>query len=109
LVYVVQEVPNKNIVPAQRFGELKILLGPGQVTFSPGPTVRALRRALREFTDKDYLLLIGDPVAIGLATSLAAEANQGRVQFLKWDKQERDYIPIKADCYLDRRIRNGNN
>jgi hypothetical protein len=41
--------------------------------------------------------LAGDPVAIGLACSVAAFFNNGRYTALKWDRRERMYIPVKID------------
>jgi len=98
IVYVVQEMPNHDIAPAMRYGELKVLLPSNtQIAFSTVPTVRLLKRKLRGFTDKDFLLLTGDPVAMGLASSIAAAYNSGRYNVLKWDRRERMYIPVKID------------
>ena len=70
-VFVVQEMPNHDIAPAMRFGEMKVLLPSNtQIAFSTIPTVRTLRRKLRDYKDEDFLLLTGDPVAIGLACSI---------------------------------------
>ena len=75
-----------------------VLLEPNtQIAFSTVPTVRMLRRKLREYRDGDYLLLTGDPVAIGLACSIAAFYNAGRYTALKWDRRERLYITVKID------------
>lgn len=97
MVYVVQEVPRRNITAAAKYGELVVLLPQGDIVLSPGPTVRRLRTKLRDFSDDDFLLLIGDPVAIGLATALAAKANNDRVAFLKWDKQNAIYYIVRSD------------
>jgi len=97
-IYVVQEMPNHNLAPAMKFGEMKILLPTyTQIAFSTAPTIRLLRNKLRNFTDEDFLLLAGDPVAIGLACSIAAFANSGRYTALKWDRREHLYIPVKID------------
>jgi len=97
-VYVVQEMPNHDIASAMRFGEMDVLLPSNtQIAFSTVPTVRRLRRTPREFNDGDFLLLTGDPVAIGLACSIAAFYNSGRFTALKWDRRERMYIPVKID------------
>jgi hypothetical protein len=97
MVYVVQETLGKNLLSAEEYGELKVLLPSGQITLSPGPSVFRLRKKLTDYNDNDYLLLIGDPIAIALAAMVAASVNQGKVNFLKWDKQERKYFPVKAD------------
>ena len=97
-VFVVQEMPNHDIAPAMRFGEMKVLLPSNtQIAFSTVPVVRTLRRKLRDIKDEDFLLLTGDPVAIGLACSIAAFYNSGRYTALKWDRRERLYIPVKID------------
>ena len=97
-VFVVQEMPNHDIAVAMRFGEMKVLLPSNtQIAFSTAPTVRLLKRKLLEFSDRDYLLLTGDPVAIGLACSIAAAYNSGRYNVLKLDRREKLYIPIQID------------
>lgn len=39
-----------------------------------------------DFTDDDYVVAIGDPVAIALIIHAAAEMNRGRVKVLRWDR-----------------------
>ena len=98
LVYVVQEMPNHDIAGAMKFGDPTVLLPSNvQIAFSTVPTVRLLRRKLRSFSDRDFLLLAGDPVAIGLACAVAAAYNSGRFNVLKWDRREKMYIPVKID------------
>lgn len=96
-VFVVQESPKFNILPASEYGDLKTLLPPGQVTLSTTPTIRTLRDKLRSFSDSDFLLAIGDPIAIGLSVAVAAGFNGGKVKMLKWDRQECRYYAIEAD------------
>lgn len=97
-VFVVQEMPTHNISPAMQFGEIVILLPHNtQIAFSTVPVVRKLRRKLMDFNDSDYLLLTGDPVAIGLACAIASFNNGGRYTALKWDRREFLYIPVRVD------------
>ena len=100
-VYVVQEVPKFNVLPARKYGELELMLPPGLITLSAGPTVNRLKHKLRNFTDMDYLLLIGDPLAIGLAVAIASNANRGKARLLKWDRQEKQYYPLNVNLYGD--------
>jgi hypothetical protein len=44
-------------------------------------------------------LFIGDPTAIAIMATVAASKNHGRFKCLKWDKQERRYIPIQIDLF----------
>ncbi len=104
MVYVIQEVPGRNVFRARRYGDLTALLPPGhQVVLSPGPMLFRLRKELNSFTDEDYLLLMGDPIAIGAAVAIAAQANNGLVKCLKWDRQEEDYYVVELDFFNTRR------
>ena len=98
-VFVVQET-DLNLVDATRFGELIALL-PGRlnITMNPTPVVRTLRQKLRGLTDSDYILPVGDPIAIGLAFTVAADLNRGRFKALKWNKDEKAYYIVSVDIY----------
>ena len=102
-VCVVQET-DINLVKATRFGELISLL-PGRlnITMSPAPVIRTLKTKLKDFCDADYLLPIGDPIAIGLTFTVAAEINRGRFRALKWDKQGNSYYVVNVNLYEGRR------
>ena len=107
IVYVIQEIsgtqsgnPKINIMGASHYGQFKFLLPEfSQIIFSPGPLVFKLRKALRDFKEKDYLLLTGDPAIIGVACSIVSDITYGKYNLLKWDKQERKYYPISINLY----------
>ena len=107
IVYVIQEIagtrdgkPKINILGAGEYGKFKILLPElSQIIFSPGPLVFKLRKLLNNFTEKDYLLLTGDPAIIGVACSIVSDITNGKYKLLKWDKQERKYYPIEINLY----------
>ena len=106
-VYVLQEVagtrdgrPKFNIMGALKYGKLKVLLKENaQIVLSPGPVIFELRRLLKNYTSKDFLLLSGDPAIIGLACTIASDINNGRFNLLKWDRQEKVYYPLEIDLY----------
>ena len=99
-VYVVQEVPGRNIASAREYGDFEVLL-PSQtnIMLSAGPSVRRIKRILQDYKDSDYLLLIGDPAAIGVACAIASLFNRGRFNILKWDRQEGLYYPVEIDLH----------
>ena len=99
MVYVTQEVAGRNVIPARQYGELSVLLPQGDVVLSAGPTTRKLQRLLKDFGDNDYLLLMGDPVAIGLACAIACDVNRGRYKALKWDRQNHVYYPVEVELH----------
>ena len=98
-VFVIQEPDaNKNILSASDFGELEFVLPAREnMMYSPAPTVARIKHALRNFADEDYLLLMGDPAAIGIASSIASHINAGKFKMLKWDRQEAMYLPININ------------
>ena len=106
-VYVLQELPGTsigrpkyNIIGAQKFGKLKVLLKENtQIVLSPGPIIFELRRLLRDYTSKDYLLLSGDPSVIGIACSVVSDINNGKFNLLKWDRQEQMYYPLEINLH----------
>jgi hypothetical protein len=103
-VFVVSESPKHNIAPALDYGEIEVVLPPSQsqIIFSSAPTVSRIKRVLEVFSDDDYLLFIGDPTAIAILATVAAAKNNGRFKCLKWDKQERRYLPIQIDIFPHR-------
>ena len=74
-----------------------VLLPPGNVTLSAGPTAARLKRGLARFSDEDYLLMVGDPSAIAVAGAVACMMNNGRMKVLKWDRQEMRYYVCEFD------------
>ena len=54
---------------------------------------------MKNFNQRDYLLLTGDPAIIGVACSIVSDMTNGRYKLLKWDKQERTYYPIEINLY----------
>ena len=107
IVYVLQQLPGTsiggpkyNIIGAQKFGKLKVLLKENtQIVLSPGPIIFELRRLLKDYTSKDYLLLSGDPSVIGIACSVVSDINNGRFNLLKWDRQEQMYYPLEINLH----------
>ena len=107
IVYVLQELPGTsvgrpkfNIMGAQKYGKLKVLLKENtQIVLSPGPVIFELRRLLKDFNSNDYLLLSGDPSVIGLACAIASDINSGKFKLLKWDRQEKVYYPLEINLY----------
>jgi hypothetical protein len=109
-VFVVQESPGKDIIAAASFGNIEVLMPPNrQIMFSPVPAVRHIRDKLRNFSDEDFILAIGDPVAIGVACAIAADINAGRVKILKWDRLNTRYYPVTIDIHPERRAREDGN
>ena len=106
-VYLIQEIPGSskgepkyNILGAQKYGEIIILLPEfSQMILSPGPLIHKLRTLLKNYTPDDYLLLSGDPAIIGVVCSIVADMTNGKYKLLKWDRQEKTYYPIEINIH----------
>ena len=100
-VYITQEVQGRDFSDALSFGDIEVLVpAMEQATLSVQPVIRRMLRKLVKFTDDDYLLLSGDPVAIATAAALAAHYNRGRFKVLKWDRLTVRYLPLHVDITL---------
>jgi len=83
-----------------QFGTFKFLLPElSQIIFSPGPLIFKLRKGLKNYRQKDFLLLTGDPAIIGVACSIVSDMTNGKYKLLKWDKQERKYYAIEINLH----------
>jgi len=110
-VYVVQKqmrfddatgelVPRfKTLEKAERFGKLEYLLSPSAHPFNPDHIIGDLHEKLKVFTDEDYLLLIGNPALIGMATVVASHYNEGRVKLLQWSGRQGDYAEVSVRMF----------
>lgn len=108
-VYVVQKQMKYNaetgqneprfstITKAERWGELHYCLQPGQHPFNMEPVLGSLHEALSGFSDEDHLVLVGNPVLIGLATAIASHYNDGKVSFLQWSARSNDYVKLQSE------------
>ena len=98
-VYVVQKPDKKkNILSATEYGELDFILSASDnIMYDPEMVTSNIRDSLLLFDDYDYLLLIGDPIAIGIATHFALLNNKKRAKILKWDNREYKYYTIQLE------------
>lgn len=86
-----------DLSPAEEFGELVRVLPYGNVPEDPRPTRDALLEAFDSFdTRKDFILLLGDPVACAQAVYvLASDFQLGHFNVLKWDRRAGKYRPYR--------------
>ena len=82
---------------AEHWGEVIFLLTPTASPFNSQPIIRELHTKLWNFSDEDYLVLVGSPWLIGLTTAIAALHNQGRVKGLQWSGRDNQYKEVSAD------------
>ena len=86
---------SRTIILARQVWRFRVLLPSNtQIMLSASPSVRRMKKILQDYKTEDYLLLIGDPAAIGVACSIKLRILIGRFNILKWDRQEGIYYPV---------------
>jgi len=96
-VYIIQATQGRfNFDAAKRFGELVYVLGERDSVFHMDETLNKLTQRMSAFNTDDFILPIGNPGMIGIATALAADRTNGEFSILQWLGREKEYIPIKV-------------
>lgn len=85
-------IPTVNIAPAERHGELNVLLPPDANRLHTAPLVAALKERMRDFGENDYLVALGDPSLLAAAACIAVRQTGGKLRMLKWDRRTADYL-----------------
>lgn len=89
--------PRFNLGPVKEFGEPVEILDGRLSPMATAPAMNALRHALRNYSDEDYLLAIGAPSFLIAAGMIAGNFNNGRVHMLHWEKALQRYYPLTFD------------
>lgn len=95
-----QFVPKYDLSPALKYGQLVVVLGPGNIFKGRmDQALQQMRDVLATFTDSDSILAVGDPVAIAAAVLIAGRYTGGKVRLLKWDRLSESYdsFPININ------------
>lgn len=88
-----------SITKAEKFGEIVYLLSPTASPFGAQKLVEEMKKKLDSYGNTDYLLLVGNPVLIGMASAIAADHNLGLLNLLQWSGRDKDYIPVQVRVY----------
>lgn len=98
-----------DVSPAKQYGEILFLFRADQPAPSADPhwATRHAYRVLADFGDEDFLVWAGgDPLGAVLASAVASDINDGKVKYLKWERDrarsgERTgggyYVPLVLD------------
>ena len=85
-------VPKYDLAPAAAHGKLVYMLGPGNIFKDRmEQATRQIAKVLHNFTAEDFLLAVGDPVAIAAAVLIAGQHTGGSIKLLKWDRLSSAY------------------
>lgn len=91
--------PAFDISPALKYGDIIVLTKHNHSMFASVPMVKHLREQLKDYSDNDYILPVGDPVTIAAVAAVASDINQGFFRMLKWDKRQRSYYVVDINAW----------
>jgi len=90
-VFVVQETEH-NIELAREYGDFHVILTYKDIEKGTEHMLAKIQRHLEGVVNwKDYILCVGDPVAIGLTLVVALGYTNGVINVLRWDKRSYKY------------------
>ncbi len=104
-VYVTQEPRDTiNISSAKKYGEIKVLTTRSNlINYDQKAVVLQIEEGLLDYSEDDYILCLGDPIIIGIASAIAAINNDNCLNLLKWDRQEQQYMPFTINLNIHNR------
>lgn len=85
-------IPIMNLDPARKHGELTVILPPNANRLHTAPLLEVLKAAMKDFTEEDWLVAVGDPSLIAASACIAARKTGGILRLLKWDRLTSDYL-----------------
>lgn len=87
-------VPTVNVAPAEQFGKVETLLPPGSQFFAASETTRLIKNRLHDldYQQGDFLLPLGNPVIMAVASAIAARRSNGCLNVLVWDRHSSSYV-----------------
>lgn len=91
-------VPVISLNPARAFGTTVVLLPPEAGRMEPDVLCSMLSEKLSTVTAQDWLVPVGDPLIVGIATVLMVQRLGGRLRILRWDRQGSVYEPLEVQC-----------
>lgn len=88
-------IPTINLAPAQKFGEVIVMIPPGASRLHTAPLVQVLKDRMADYAEDDCVVAVGDPSLIAAAACIAARKAGGLLRMLKWDRQLSEYLSVE--------------
>ena len=103
MVYVVESLSSRDMSDAKRYGELRAVFTSPKKPYDTQMLLNHARVLLETFSERDYLLFIGDPMLGAVCMSVATELCS-TINCLSWDRQRFQYASAVwefSDFYQD--------
>lgn len=89
--------PRYDLSAAGLYGPIQTLLRPDQKPFQSKQIIDTLYIKLKDFSDEDFIICIGNPILLALAVNVAFDINEGRANLLQWNRDLKEYDLVRAD------------
>lgn len=98
-VYVTQEQPKLNYLPAQKFGDIVFLVAddfsPVAGSLSNVKLIEQIKQKLKAFDEaNDYVVFSGSPTVAAAVFAHLGSKGVNSVRVLRWSNQNLHYTPI---------------
>ena len=103
IVYVVESISSRDLSDAKRYGKLQAVFTNTKKPYDTQFLMNKARTHLEHFTERDFLLFIGDPMLGAVCMSIASEVSPS-INCLSWDRQRFEYTATTwhfADYFED--------
>lgn len=86
-----------DLTSAEIYGSLRYVLPNRTLPWDLSGFARAVEAGMADFGPTDYLLPIGDPLAIAVAGAVAADRTDGQYRILQWIRRTQRYRAVEID------------
>lgn len=83
---------------AEDYGEIVHVLPAGTLMNDLDHMIEEMHRVLADYTEEDYLVLVGNPIAICVAGMIAGARTEGRINVLRWHNRHQCYEAVALDA-----------
>lgn len=94
-VFIVQDVGHLNFLPAERFGDLEVLIFGPRSHLALSREIPHMRSKMRNIDREDWVLACGHPFFIAAAAHIQYEMT-GQMRMLYWDRQTEQYVKVEV-------------
>lgn len=94
-VYIVQDTGHLNFVPAEKFGDLEVLIFGPRSHLALAREIPKLYQKLKNMTDQDWVVAVGHPFFIAAVGAIQGKLTN-QVRMLYFDRQTETYVKVEA-------------
>ena len=95
-VFIIQDTGHLNFVPAEKFGDLEVLIFGPRSHLALAREIPRFYQKLKHMTDEDWIIAVGHPFFIAAVGAIQAKLTN-KVRMLHYDRPTETYIKVEAN------------